>query len=75
MVLSTMNKKLRCRNVLYKLKCVLFLLGLEGGNCYDDDQLARPVKRFIAEYVRKQVCTNIHNYLSLNQMLAYMYFF
>ena len=29
--------------------------GLEGGNCYDDEQLTRPVKRFIADYVRKQV--------------------
>ncbi|XP_048758488.2 serine/threonine-protein kinase SMG1-like [Ostrea edulis] len=31
------------------------LQGIEGGNCYDDDQLSRPIKRFIAEYVRKQV--------------------
>ncbi|KAK6170598.1 hypothetical protein SNE40_018955 [Patella caerulea] len=31
------------------------LQGLEGGVCYDDDQLAKPVKKFIAEYVRKQV--------------------
>ncbi|KAJ8319497.1 hypothetical protein KUTeg_004588 [Tegillarca granosa] len=31
------------------------LQGLEGGNCYDDEQLSRPIKRFIAEYVRKQV--------------------
>ncbi|XP_062590366.1 serine/threonine-protein kinase SMG1-like isoform X1 [Saccostrea cucullata] len=31
------------------------LQGIEGGNCYDDEQLSRPVKRYIAEYVRKQV--------------------
>lgn len=31
------------------------LQGIEGGNCYDDEQLSRPIKRFIAEYVRKQV--------------------
>ncbi|KAL4241086.1 Serine/threonine-protein kinase smg1 [Mactra antiquata] len=29
--------------------------GLEGGNSYDDEQLSRPVKRFIADYVRKQI--------------------
>lgn len=29
--------------------------GLEGGNCYDDEQFTRPVKRFIADFVRKQV--------------------
>jgi len=29
--------------------------GLEGGNCYDDEQFARPIKRFIADFVRKQV--------------------
>ncbi|KAK3583612.1 hypothetical protein CHS0354_039435 [Potamilus streckersoni] len=29
--------------------------GLDGGNCFDDEQLSRPVKKFIAEYVRKQV--------------------
>lgn len=32
--------------------------GLEGGNCYDDEQLSRPIKRFIADYVRKQVMEN-----------------
>lgn len=36
--------------------------GLEGGNSYDDEQLSRPVKRFIADYVRKQVCTSIVKY-------------
>ena len=30
-------------------------LGLAGGALYDDDHLARPVKRFVAEYVRKHV--------------------
>ena len=29
--------------------------GLDGGNCYDEEQLSRPVKHFIADYVRKQV--------------------
>ena len=29
--------------------------GLDGGNCYDDEQLSRPIKRFIADYVRRQV--------------------
>lgn len=31
------------------------LQGLEGGNCFDDEQLSKPIKKFIAEYVRKQV--------------------
>lgn len=34
---------------------MVILVGIEGGNCYDDEQLSRPIKRFIAEYVRKQV--------------------
>lgn len=34
--------------------------GLEGGNCYDDEQLTRPVKRFIADFVRKQVYKKIN---------------
>ena len=29
--------------------------GLDGGSCYDDEQLCKPIKRFIADYVRKQV--------------------
>ncbi|KAL5019170.1 hypothetical protein ScPMuIL_004892 [Solemya velum] len=31
------------------------LQGLEGGSCYDDEQMSKPIKKFIAEYVRKQV--------------------
>ncbi|ESO84130.1 hypothetical protein LOTGIDRAFT_229624 [Lottia gigantea] len=31
------------------------LQGLDVGVSYDDDQLAKPVKKFIAEYVRKQI--------------------
>lgn len=31
--------------------------GLDGGNCYDDEQFCRPVKRYIADFVRKQVTT------------------
>ena len=31
--------------------------GLDGGSCYDDEQLSKPIKRFIADYVRKQVST------------------
>ena len=33
--------------------------GLDGGSCYDDEQLSKPIKRFIADYVRKQVSTVI----------------
>jgi len=29
--------------------------GLDGGSCFDEEQLSRPIKRFIADYVRKQV--------------------
>ena len=29
--------------------------GLEGGSSFDDEQLCKPIKRFIADYVRKQV--------------------
>ncbi|XP_048245963.1 serine/threonine-protein kinase SMG1-like isoform X1 [Haliotis rufescens] len=31
------------------------LQGLDGGVCYDDEQMAKPIKKFIADYVRKQV--------------------
>ncbi|XP_041362847.1 serine/threonine-protein kinase SMG1-like [Gigantopelta aegis] len=31
------------------------LQGLDGGMSFDDEQMAKPVKRFIAEYVRKQM--------------------
>lgn len=31
------------------------MTGAEGGVCYDDDQMAKPVKKFIGEYVRKKV--------------------
>ncbi|XP_052059400.1 serine/threonine-protein kinase SMG1-like isoform X1 [Mytilus californianus] len=50
-------KRLQTMQMFFHM-CTQFaanLQGMEGGNCYDDDQLARPVKRFIAEYVRKQV--------------------
>lgn len=33
-----------------------FVSGLNGGAVYDDEQMAKPIKKFIAEYVRKQVC-------------------
>ena len=36
------------------------LQGIDGGNCYDDEQLTKPIKRFIAEYVRKQVGKEIN---------------
>ncbi|WAQ96320.1 SMG1-like protein [Mya arenaria] len=31
------------------------ILGMEGGNCVDDEQFTRPIKRYIADYVRKQI--------------------
>ncbi|KAK7113677.1 hypothetical protein V1264_012925 [Littorina saxatilis] len=31
------------------------LQGLNGGAVFDDDQMARPIKKFIAEFVRKQM--------------------
>lgn len=33
----------------------LCVAGLDGGVCYDDEQMAKPIKKFIADYVRKQV--------------------
>jgi PI-3-kinase-related kinase SMG-1 len=34
----------------------LTLHGRQGGPVFDDEQLAKPIKKFIAEFVRKQVC-------------------
>ena len=33
--------------------------GLEGGSSFDDEQLCKPIKRFIADYVRKQVSAQL----------------
>jgi PI-3-kinase-related kinase SMG-1 len=31
------------------------LQGMNGGAVFDEEQMARPIKKFIAEFVRKQV--------------------
>ena len=31
------------------------LQGMNGGAVFDDEQMARPIKKYIAEFVRKQV--------------------
>ena len=33
--------------------------GLNGGAVYDDEQMAKPIKKFIADFVRKQVITSV----------------
>ncbi|KAH3864467.1 hypothetical protein DPMN_027485, partial [Dreissena polymorpha] len=45
--------------------------GLEGGACADDEQFTRPVKRFVADFVRKQIIgfpTQILGYILCSTM-------
>lgn len=41
-------------NSVINYKYIVFV-GLSGGALYDDEQLSRPIKHFVAEYVRKHV--------------------
>lgn len=34
---------------------MFFCSGLSGGAIFDEEQMAKPIKKFIADFVRKQV--------------------
>ena len=58
-VLQLRSVRLGHRFDLWTIVDTLLISGGLAGPCYDDDQLAKPIKHFTAEYVRKHVSTAV----------------